>query len=71
MSLTKVLANIKAITERKILNGWPQFLCMMCGQLTYRESVRDIINCLEAHKNKVYHLGLTKVVSPTTLTRAK
>ena len=49
---------------------WPQFLCMMFGQLTYRESVRDIINCLEAHKSKVYHLGITKVVSATTLTRA-
>ena len=43
---------------------------MMFGQLTYRESVRDIINCLEAHKSKVYHLGITKVVSATTLTRA-
>ncbi len=49
---------------------WPQFLCMMFGQLTYRESVRDIINCLEAHKSKVYHLGITKIVSATTLTRA-
>jgi DDE family transposase/uncharacterized protein DUF4372 len=52
------------------LKCWPQFLCMMFGQLTYRESVRDIINCLEAHKSKVYHLGIIKVVSATTLTRA-
>lgn len=49
---------------------WQQFLCMMFGQLTYREGVRDIINCLEAHKSKVYHLGITNVVSATTLTRA-
>ena len=37
---------------------WQQFLCMLFGQLTYRESIRDIFNCLSAHKSKVYHLGL-------------
>ena len=65
-SVSKYKGNYRA----KDLKCWPQFLCMMFGQLTYRESVRDIINCLEAHKTKVYHLGITKVVSSTTLTRA-
>lgn len=49
---------------------WQQFLCMMFGQLTYRESIRDIINCLEAHKDKVYHLGITQLMSHSTLARA-
>jgi len=49
---------------------WSQFLCMLFGQLTYREGVRDIINCLEAHKSKVYHLGIKQFVSHTSLTRA-
>lgn len=49
---------------------WQQFLCMVFGQLTYRESIRDIFNCLSAHKNKVYHLGLKDLASPTTLSRA-
>jgi len=49
---------------------WQQFLCMVFGQLTYRESIRDIFNCLNAHKKKTYHLGLKDLVSPTTLTRA-
>ncbi len=49
---------------------WQQFLCMIFGQLTYREGIRDIFNCLEAHKNKVYHLGITQLVSHSTLTRA-
>ncbi len=49
---------------------WQQFLCMMFGQLTYREGIRDIINCLEAHQSKVYHLGIKKVVAHTTLGRA-
>ncbi len=49
---------------------WNQFLAMIFGQLTHRESIRDIITCLNAHQNKVYHLGIKKVVSHSTLTRA-
>lgn len=49
---------------------WSQFLCMLFGQLTYRESISDIINCLKAHKNKVYHLGIKKLVTVSSLTRA-
>lgn len=49
---------------------WQQFLCMVFGQLAYRESIRDIFNCLNAHKKKVYHLGLKDLADPTTLTRA-
>lgn len=49
---------------------WNQFLTMIFGQLTHRESIRDIITCLKAHQYKVYHLGIAKVVSHSTLTRA-
>ncbi len=49
---------------------WSQFLCMMFGQLTQREGIRDIINCLGAHQNKLYHLGIKKLAAPTTLSRA-
>jgi hypothetical protein len=51
-------------------NCWCQFLTMIFGQLTHRESIRDIITCLNAHQNKVYHLGIKKVVAHSTLTRA-
>lgn len=47
-----------------------QFLCMAFGQLSYRESIRDIFICLNAHNDKVYHLGLKKLANATTLTRA-
>ena len=49
---------------------WSQYLCMLFGQLTYRESISDIINCLKAHKNKVYHLGIKNLVAVSSLTRA-
>ena len=38
--------------------------------MTYRESIRDIINCLNAHKKKIYHLGIKQVVAVSSLTRA-
>lgn len=43
---------------------------MAFGQLAYRESIRDIFICLNAHEKKVYHLGLKNLADHTTLTRA-
>ena len=37
---------------------WNQLLAMMFGQLSNRESLRDLIVALEAHRAKQYHLGL-------------
>lgn len=49
---------------------WHQFLCLSFGQLTHRESLRDIITCLQAHEGKLYHLGLSHGVSRATLADA-
>lgn len=49
---------------------WSQFLSLMFGQITHRESIRDIVVCLKAHQGKVYHLGIKQVVSHSTITRA-
>lgn len=65
-SVEKYSGNYRA----RELKSWQHFLYMMFGQLTYREGIRDIISCLEAHDSKVYHLGLKKIVSATTLSRA-
>jgi len=37
---------------------WNQLLSMVFGQLSNRESLRDVIVALEAHRAKQYHLGL-------------
>lgn len=37
---------------------WNQMLAMMFGQLSNRDSLRDLIVALEAHHAKLYHLGL-------------
>lgn len=40
---------------------WNQLLALMSGQLSNRESLRDLIIALEAHQGKTYHLGLGKM----------
>jgi hypothetical protein len=47
-----------------------QFLCMAFSQLTYRESLRDIVTCLQAMSPKLYHVGLRGPVSRSTLADA-
>ena len=50
---------------------WNQLLVMMFGQLSSRESLRDLIVALEAHQSKCYHMGMgIKPVTKTTLARA-
>ena len=46
---------------------WNQMLCMVFGQLTSRDSMRDLILSLEAHKSKYYHLGFGPTVSRRNL----
>ena len=47
-----------------------QFRCMAFGQLTYRESLRDIETCLRAVQPKLYHVGIRGKVSRSTLADA-
>jgi len=46
---------------------WQQFLYLCFGQLTYRESLRSIVLCLNAHPQKLYHLGFSGPIVRTTL----
>src|SRR5574344_785921 len=50
---------------------WNQLLAMIFGQLSNRESLRDLIVALEAHQGKRYHLGLGREsIAKTTLASA-
>ena len=49
---------------------WNQLLTMMFGQLTNRESLRDLIVATEAHSCKLYHLGMGKSVTRSNLSKA-
>lgn len=39
---------------------WNQLLTLMFGQLSNRESLRDLVITLDANQEKNYHLGLCK-----------
>ena len=48
----------------------PRYLSMAFAQLTYRESLRDIVVCLRAQQNKLYHMGFRSRISRNTLSNA-
>ena len=49
---------------------WNQLLTLMFGQLSNRESLRDLIVAVEAHRRKCYHLGLGRHITRSNLAKA-
>lgn len=49
---------------------WQQFLCLCFGQLTFRESLRSIVLCINAYPRKFYNIGLSGPVKLATLSYA-
>lgn len=54
----------------KHFSCYNQLLSMMFGQLSGRESLRDLIVTLSAHRSKFYHLGLGRNLSRNNLANA-
>lgn len=54
----------------RFFSCWNQLLCMIFGQLTNRDSLRDLIVAIEAHSRKTYHLGFGKSVTRSNLSKA-
>jgi hypothetical protein len=54
----------------KTFSCWNQFLCMAFGQLTFRESLRDVETYLRSRQEQLYHLGICGEVSHSTLADA-
>lgn len=54
----------------KKLSCWEQFLALVFGQLSFRESLRDIVVCLSAQREKLYHLGFRSSIARATLADA-
>lgn len=49
---------------------WNQLLCIIFGQLTNRDSLRNLIVTIDAHSQKTYHLGFGKSVTRSNLAKA-
>ncbi len=54
----------------KSFSCWNQFLCMAFGQLTFRESLRDVETGLRSRPDQRYHLGIRGEVSRSVLADA-
>ena len=47
-----------------------QLICMVFAQLTWRDGLRDIVECLNAKPVALYHLGFREPVAKSTLADA-
>jgi hypothetical protein len=68
--LEQCIARYHGERYAKTLTCREQFLAMAFGQLSYRESLRDVVVCLSSHHQKLYHLGFSNIIAKTTLARA-
>lgn len=66
----RIVAKYKGVHYVKKLTCWNQLLVLMFGQLSNRESLRDLIVTTEAYKNKSYHLGFGNNVTRSNLSKA-
>lgn len=51
------------------LTCYEQLMAMAFGQLSYRESLRDVVVCLKAQETKLYHFGFRSSITRPTLAR--
>lgn len=66
----KLVVKYKGNYRVKSFTCWEQFIVMSFAQLTGRESLRDIIVCLNAIPTRLYHSGINSDVRRSTLSEA-
>ena len=54
----------------KHFSCWNQLMCLVFGQLANRESLSDLITCLNSQRSKWYHLGMGTGISKSNLAYA-
>ena len=54
----------------KSYSVWNQLLTLIFGQLSRSSSMRDCVIALQAHRDKLYHLGIGKNVTRSNLSKA-
>ena len=54
----------------RTLSAWEHFLAMAFAQITFRESLRDLVLCLDARPSLRYHLGFRHRIARSTLADA-
>lgn len=54
----------------KHFSCWNQLMCMLFGQLSTRQSLSDLVICLQSQQSKWYHLGMGTGLSKSNLAHA-
>lgn len=54
----------------KHFSCWNQLMCMLFGQLSTRQSLSDLVICLQSQQSKWYHLGMGTGLSKSNLAYA-
>jgi len=66
----RCVARYQGEARVRTFSCWEQFLAMAFAQITFRESLRDIVDCLNARPDLLYHLGFRNPVRRSTLADA-
>lgn len=66
----KIVARHKGDYRVRSFTCWDQLLCLCFGQLTFRQSLRDLTSTLNALGSQRYHMGITTKVALSTFSRA-
>ena len=66
----KIVARYKGNYRTRKFQCWDQLLCMCFGQLTFRQSLRDLTSTLNALGPRRYHLGIKHEVPLSTIADA-
>jgi transposase len=54
----------------KSFSCWNHLLVLVFGQLSHRESLRDLVNVLSVHREKFHHLGFGSSITRSNLAKA-
>lgn len=66
----RIAARFPTVRATRTLSLWEHFLAMAFAQITFRESLRDLVACLDARPSLRYHLGFRHRVARSTLADA-
>lgn len=68
--LDKCIKRYRGDRWARTIRCYSQFVVMVFAQLTYRESLRDIVTCLSVMKDKLYRVGIRGNIAKSTLADA-
>lgn len=66
----KIVTHHKGDYRVRSFTCWNQLLCLCFGQLTFRQSLRDLTSTLNALGSQRYHMGIKTKVALNTFSRA-